>query len=196
MASQYRKVTGNTSNRGSSANAILQAKIGRLPQLLAQRQRKEVLARDSAFQNSQIALQKKQQKQAQREQQSAMGLEAARLGLNIGMSDMGQKTLGDISASGQNTYNSAKSSLTNTTKPAEVMPGKGPISGINIGGALSSGLVGYGVGNLVGGKKKGKKALWGGLAGGALGMLSAPRGGSMMGGLIGTGLGTLGGYLS
>jgi hypothetical protein len=195
MASQYRRVSGNPSMRSGLANAKLQGRVNRLPQMLANKQNKAILARDTAFQNKQIALQGKQRKQRERESEVGMGMEAAKLGLNIGMSDMGNKSLGDITRGAKNTYGSMfKKGHTDTPKPTGAS--RGISDRINVGGALSSGLTGFGVGKLVGGKSKAKKSLFGAGAGGLMGMLSAPKGGGMMGGLVGGLTGGIGGYFS
>lgn len=195
MASQLRRVTGNPSRRTGVANAKLQARINRLPQMLQNRQSQAILKRDTAFQNSQIALQRSAAKQRKREQEAGMGLEASKLGVNLAMSDMGGKTLGDITRGAKDLYGNAfKKGYTNKAVPTGAA--RGWQDKVSVGGALSSGLTGYGVGKLVGGKSKTKKSLYGGGAGALLGMLSAPKGGGMMGGLVGGGLGALGGYFS
>jgi hypothetical protein len=198
MASQYSKVTGNPSVRSGLAKAKLQGRVNRLPQMLANRQNQAILKRDTAFQNKQIALQGAQRKQRERESEVGMGMEAAKLGLNIGMSDMGKKTLGDITAGAGNAYRGVTNKFRSpTNQKSTTLPAKeGMFSNVNVGGALSSGLTGFGVGKLVGGKSKAKKSLFGAGAGGLMGMLSAPRGGGMMGGLIGGLTGGIGGYFS
>jgi hypothetical protein len=202
MASQYRRVTGNPSVRSGLANAKLQSRINNLPQMLANRQQKQLINRDTAFQNKQIAMQRRGEKQRKREQESAMGLEAAKLGLNIGMSDMGGTTLGDITTGAKNAYTGAGNLFRKNKKPmaTNLNATGGPKSGwknsVNVGGALSSGLTGFGVGKLVGGKSKAKKSLYGAGAGAAMGLLSANKGGGMMGGLIGGLTGGIGGYFS
>lgn len=193
MASQLRKVTGNK-RLTSDPRAMLQAKISRLPQRLAQKQQSEIIKRDTAFQNKQIALQKKGATQRKREQEAAMGLEAGKLGVNIGMSDLGKKTVGDLTggvkALGNKVMGREKTPGIQPTKPT------GPVNNFNVGGAIASGLTGYGVGKMVGGKNKVKKSAYGAGAGALMGLLSANKGGGL-GGLISGGLtGGLGGYFS
>jgi len=191
MASQLRKVTGNK-RLSSDPRAMLAAKISRLPQRMAQKQQSEIIKRDTAFQNKQIALQKKGATQRKREQEAAMGLEAGKLGVNLGMSDLGKKTIGDLTGDVKSLGNKVGigSDKTPGIKPT------GAVNNFNVGGAISSGLTGYGVGKMVGGKNKVKKSAYGAGAGALMGLLSANKGGGMSGMLGGGLLGGLGGYFS
>lgn len=191
MASQLRKVTGNK-RLSSDPRAMLAAKISRLPQRMAQKQQSEIIKRDTAFQNKQIALQKKGATQRKREQEAAMGLEAGKLGVNLGMSDLGKKTIGDLTGDVKSLGNKVGigSGKTPGIKPT------GAVNNFNVGGAISSGLTGYGVGKMVGGKNKVKKSAYGAGAGALMGLLSANKGGGMSGMLGGGLLGGLGGYFS
>jgi len=200
MASQYRRVTGNPATRKGLAEARLQARVSRLPQVLAQKNMREVQARDARFQEKQIKMQKKTMAQRKREQEAALGLEAGKLGLNLAMSDLGGTTIGDIGRSAQNAVGSAKGMLPGGTKPTPIEAPKAGytgVKGINVGGALASGLTGYGAGKLVGGKNKKKKAMYGAGAGALMGLLSGSKSGNAFGGM-GAGLlaGGLGGYFS
>lgn len=191
MASQLRRVTGNTAVSPSSlAHARLQAKIAGLPEVLAARQQRKNIARDTRFQNRQLALQKAAAKQRQREQQAAMGLDAAKLGLSVGMSDFGKKTIGDAFTAGKGVVN--KIPGVNVNPKVSGLPSS--VSNFNIGGALASGLTGYGVGNLIGGKNKLKKGLYGAGSGALMGLLTAPKGGGLGGLLSGALFGGAGGF--
>lgn len=194
MASQLRKVTGNR-RLTSDPRAILAAKISRLPQKMAQKQQSEIIKRDTAFQNKQIALQKKGATQRKREQEAAMGLEAGKLGVNLGMSDLGKKTVGDLTG-GVKSLGRKVGIGSDKTPGIKPTTATGPISNFNVGGAISSGLTGYGVGKMVGGKNKVKKSAYGAGAGALMGLLSANKGGGMSGMLGGGLLGGLGGYFS
>ena len=191
MASQLRKVTGNR-RLTSDPRAALQARISNLPNKLAQQQQRQVIARDTKFQNKQIKLQKKSAEQRRREQEAAMGLEASKLGMNLAMSDLGSKTIGDVTGSVKGMYNSAMGN----EKTSGLKPSGNAVSNFNIGGAVSSGLTGFGVGKLVGGKSKAKKSAYGAGAGALMGLLSANKGGGMSGLLSGGLTGALGGYFS
>jgi hypothetical protein len=190
MASQLRKVTGNR-RLTSDPRAILQAKIANLPRRMQQQQQREIIKRDTAFQGSQIALQKDAATQRKREQEAAMGLEAGKLGVNIGMSDLGKKTMGDMVGGAKNISNDTMNTSLDPKSPG--MPAG--IRDFNVGGAISSGLTGYGVGKLVGGRK-GKKTGYGAGAGALMGMLSS-NSGQGLSGMIGGGIaGAIGGYFS
>jgi len=199
MASQYLRVTGNPAGRAKTSNAILQSKIARLPQAMAAKQAREQIARDKKFQKQNIQMAKKDMKFRERQEESAMGLEASKLGLNLAMSDMGSKTLGDVGTGAKAAYRGVRDKFAKPgTNEKLNVEDKDPsmVSKLPIGAALSSGLTGYGVGKLVGGKSKGKKALYGGGAGALMGMMSAPKG-SGLGGMMAGGLtGALGGYFS
>lgn len=197
MASQLRRVTGNR-RLTSDPRAALQAKIANLPNRLAQQQQREVIKRDTRFQNKQIALQKKSAAQRRREQEATMGLEASKLGMNLAMSDLGGKTIGDVTGGVKALKNKVmgteKTSGIQSTGPKQ--PTGNAVKDFNIGGAISSGLTGYGVGKLVGGKSKAKKSMFGGGAGALMGLLSANKGGGLSGLLSGGLSGALGGYFS
>ena len=184
MASQLQRVTGSRRLR-YDPRAGLQAKIARLPQMQAQKQQREVIARDTAFQNKQIALARKSAAQRKREQQAGMGLEAAKLGFTVGMGDIGKTTIGDITAGTRNIFKGKEAPKVEAKETG--------ISGINVGAGLASGLAGFGVGKMVGGKKKLKKAGFGAGAGALMGLLS---GKSLIAGGIGGLMGGLGGYFS
>jgi len=179
MASQLRRVTGNR-RIASSPHAQLQAKIGALPQTLANKQQAEVIKRDTKFQGKQIGLQKKQMKQRRREQQVGMGLEAAKFGMNLATSDMANKSVGSL-------YQGAKETLGGAPAPAKT----GGLYDVKPGVALASGLTGYGVGQMVGGKNKKKKAMYGAAAGGLMGLFGG--GGNMATAGMGALAGGLGG---
>ena len=188
MASQYRKVSGvRTNSLLRDAEANRDARIAMLPQLMARQQEQQLIKRDTAFQNKQISLAKDQAKQRLREQEAAMGQSAMTLGTNIAMSDMNKTTFGDI-----------KRGTTNMFKPAgeRQQAPTGGDTGFNAwrpGTAISSGLTGFGVGKMVGGKSKVKKGLFGAASGGILGLLS---GQGLGGGITGLVSGGIGGLLS
>ena len=192
MASQLRKVTGNR-RLARDPRAGLQAKISNLPNRLQQRQQAEVIARDTKFQGKQIALQKKGMTQRKREQEAAMGLEAGKLGVNLAMSDIGKKTVGNM-------FGGAKDLASKATggwvKPAATNTKPNMVRDINLGGAISSGLTGYGVGKLVGGKNKKKKSLYGMGAGALMGLMSSGQGKGLSGMITGGLSGGMGGYFS
>jgi hypothetical protein len=178
MASQLRRVSGNKRLR-SSPHAQLQAKISALPQSLANKQQREIIARDTSFQNKQIGLQKKQQKFQKRQQQAGMGLEAAKLGMNLATSDLGGSTIGQMAKGVKETFGGPTSTPAKSGGLYDMKPGVG----------IASGLTGWGVGQMIGGKNKKKKAAWGAAAGGLMGLLGG-------GGNLGTaGMGALAGGL-
>ena len=180
MADQIRRVTGNPSVRRRTADAILQAKIARLPQQLANQQRREQIARDTEFQNQQIRLQKDSVKQRKREQEAAMGLEAAKFGIN----------LSDFNSNASNVKDATKTTVTGGTESSSLLEGFTS----SLPGAVGSGLVGFGAGKMAGGKSKGKKTLLGAGAGFLSSLLSNKPGfGDNFGGAI---LGGIGGYFS
>ena len=195
MASQLRRVTGNRYG-GNPAQAQLQAKIANLPATLANRQNKQILARDTKFQNQQISMMKKRRQMEQQAQERGMGLEAAKLGVTLGMSDFGSKSIGDAVKGVKGTWNGLVKGGTSNTGSNTQQGKSNMFSDFNLGGAISSGLTGYGVGKLVGGKNKTKKSLYGAGAGALMGLLSSKPGQGMYSGLSGLIPGGLGGLFS
>jgi hypothetical protein len=195
MAGQYRRVTGNPSRRKAGQQAVLQSRINMLPQLLQAQQQRAQIARDTQFQNQQMSLQKKQLKQRDRESEVGMGLEAGKLGLTLGMSDAGKKTFGDLFSAGSGMVHDVSGGRYGTA-------GGGPkgegnmLSNFNIGGGIASGLTGYGVGKMIGGKNKTKKGLYGAGSGALMGLLSSKKGQGLSGMISGGLLGGLGGIFS
>lgn len=194
MASQLLSVRGKK-RTPYGARGALQAKIARLPQTMEAQQQRELIARDTKFQNKQMKLQKDEAAQRRREQEVGMGLEAGKLGLNIGMSDMGKKSVGDLFTGGKKLINDVSKPIAGKDV-MNVAPKSGGPWDVNVGSGVASGLTGYGVGKLVGGKNKKKKAGFGAGAGALMGMLSSKPGSGLMGGLIGGLTGGLGGYFS
>lgn len=196
MPSQMLAITNNPRLRRNQI-AELQARQALLPQIIANKQRAEDLARDEerfqvgvqqsnrqhqlaqnrfAFEQESFRKQREATEQARRSQ---MGLEAGKLGLTV-TSRFGDKKLGNIFGGGGSGPSGGSGNF---------------ISNLNVGTLAGGGLAGFGVGQMLGKKSKGLKAaaglgtgaLLGGLAGGAPGsgfnLSSALSGG--FGGLIG-----------
>jgi len=192
MAQQMRKVTENRGRSSNPAHAILQSKIARLPASLAQKQQKAIIQRDTNFQNQQLRLMNKRRKMEEDAAERGMGMEAAKLGLTMGMSDFGGKTIGDALSGGSKALNKVSMGKLGSANP----PARSNMfSDFNIGGAISSGLTGYGVGKLVGGGKT-KKSLFGAGSGALMGLLASKPGQGLYSGLTGLISGGLGGYFS
>ena len=178
--------------------AILNARQSYLPQMLMNQQRTEDLARADELKNIQIgqfeqqyaqdqermAFEKKSYRQqkhaADRAARVGMGLEAAKLGVTIG-TNYGGNTVGNF-----------VSSIGDMTKSPGLGAGMSPmISNLSLGGAISGGLTGYGVSQLMGNKKKKAYKVAAGIGSGALmGGLTGGFGGAIAGG-IGGGFGGL-----
>lgn len=178
MASQYRRVTG--APRLRTGEAALQAKIAMLPQMMQRKQQQQLIARDTKFQNQQIAMAKQAAKQKKRAEAAAMGLEAGKLGLTMATGSASNTTAGDIVRGTKNIFGGNK----------EVAPEGGDTGwkSYKPGSTIASGLTGYGLGKMMGGKSKKKKALYGAIGGGITGLLS---GKDLISGGIGAGVGAL-----
>ena len=196
MARQTGAVSGKSRRRNQIAE--LNARQGGLTGLIANQDKATALGRQKELDALQVAqsdrshnlseqqfsYNKKAAKEnralANRQSQIGMGLEASKMGMNVGMNYSG-KSLGDIS----------RSTMTGVGFGA----GSGPAVGgwtdkVDVGSAVGGGLLGYGAGQLIGGKSKAKKAGIGMLAGGLMGMLSGPKGSGMnFGSMISGGLG-------
>jgi hypothetical protein len=161
-----------------------------LPQIIANKQRADDLARQEVLNTEQKRqwaadfrlakrgqrqsqrMAQRQHAQAQREQRVGMGLEGVKLGTSI-MSNLG--------GPGGMTIGKAKGQLGFNGGTAMT----GGINDINIGGMVGAGLAGAGAAQMLGGKKKRsvKKSAIGAGAGALLGYL----GGGGIGGAIGSG---------
>jgi len=189
MADQLRKVSGVKYPYRLKNNAVLEAKIARLPQLLANREKQKQIERDIIYQNKQIALKKKEMKQRKKEAKMGMGLDAAKLGITIGGMDggiFGSTKGGSEGAAGVGAEEGGGSIMKS-------------LKGFDYGGAAGAGLLGYGAGKLAGGKSKVKKALFGAGAGALSSLLGGGGGsfGSMLtNALTKGGIGGLGGFFS
>lgn len=173
--------------------AILNARQSFLPQMLMNQQRSEDLARAEELKDIQIGQFDKQynldqerlgfEKTSYRQQKNAneraarvgMGLEAAKLGVNIG-TNYGNKTVGGFAGG-----------LGDMIGSPGLGSGMSPmISNLSLGSAVSGGLAGFGASQLMGKKKKkGYKLAVGAGAGALMGALSGGAGGAIAGGLGG-----------
>lgn len=170
MASQLYTVR-NTRNNRYQVDAM-NARRSLLPQMIANKNRKEDILRQENQYNQSYNLQKKQQKLANRQAKVGMGIEAAKMGLNVAQ-NFGGKTLGGSGG---------------------IFSGLGgKAGGINVGSGAAGLLGGFGASQLV---KKGKmkKAGVGMLAGGLMGALGGGAGGAVSGGIGGLIGGSLGGF--
>ena len=173
--------------------SLLQARMQFLPQIMANQASKKIEAKQDAqfeqtmaLEQDKFALQKKRDKAALRMSEASMGMEAAKLGTSLAFSNFGKQNVGQMIGKTGGIFGGGS-------------PGNKPgvIGGLNLGNMISSGLVGYGVGNMVGGSKK-KRVLGGALGGGLMGLISNSSDSLLGAGLnFGTGavLGGLGGYL-
>ena len=91
-----------------------------------------------------------------------MGLSAATLGTNFAFGPSGKTTVSEMFGRGKEMVGLGKGGTSSVP---------GLIGGITAGQILGSGLTGFGVGRMVGGSKT-KKAGYGALAGGLMGLLS------------------------
>ena len=175
MAGQLARVRRDPRMRVDQ-NAQLQARMRFLPQIMANQAAKKIEAkRDVQFERTigleeqKFALQKKRNKIADRQAEAGMGLEAAKFGTNLAFSPMGKENIGQTLGikSGIFGGGSEASKGIPASKP-------GLLGGLKLGGAVSSGLTGFGLGRIVGGSKK-KRALAGAVGGGLMGLLSGGK---------------------
>lgn len=182
------RVTNNPYSRRNQV-AELNARQSYLPQLIANQQRAEELARQDELnaeyrrqwkadykqtrqnQRASQRMQRRQLAQSEAESRVGTGLEGAKLGMTVmqNYGGAGQKTVGGMFG--------GKSGF--------------PGSGIGLATTASSGLAGLGAGSIFGGAGKKKKnlaksTLFGSMAGG---LMSALGGGNLTTGLISGGLG-------
>ena len=211
MPSQMGVVTRSKRRRNQIAE--LEARQSLLPQMIANQQRKEDLERANELQDIQVEQWNKDYSLAQDQQawnrkayqktknatertnRIGMGLEATKLGLNLGQ-QYGNKTLGNTMFSKSTAPIS--SSFTPTTgayeqwsygKDAGDFASKA-INEFKVGSFIGGGLTGYGASRLVNKKKKGKRFAIGAGAGALSGFLSGGPSGALAGG-IGGGIGSL-----
>lgn len=204
MASQMFGVTGNRRLRRNQ-RAELNARLQQLPSILAAEQAAEQQRKDEEFKKKQLAQEKKiamdELKFKREESKRGFGMEMAKLGTNIGFSDMLQgRTLGTIGKDIKGLFGggTAKESQVSFQPPGtkgRAMTTSGAIKGTSgskgffanmpIGSIAAGGLAGFGMGKMFGDMGKGKKLLYGGLAGAGLGLLSGGLSGALGGGLGG-----------
>ena len=168
MASQLQSVTRDRRLRVDQ-DAQLQARMQMLPQIMANQASRRIekkqdaqFERTLALRQDEFSLQKKRTKLQERQDQANMGLSAATFGTNFAFGDAGKTTVSEMFGGAKKMVGLGKGGTTG-------MPGL--IGGITAGQILGSGLTGYGVSKMVGGSKV-KKAGYGALAGGLMGLLS------------------------
>jgi hypothetical protein len=164
MASQF-GILGKRRTTGGQVNA-LNARLSRLPQLIANQQRAEDIERETRYQSATLSQARREQRVAERAAQVGTGLEAGKLGFTVS-NQYGNKSLGDLMGGRFG------------TGPGSVF------GGINIGSGLSGALAGYSAGQMIGGKNKWKKSLAGGTTGALLGLLGGGPSGAISGGIGG-----------
>lgn len=193
--------------------AALNERLKMLPDIIAQRQEREIMDQQERQARKQRQLVKDQMAQQEKEEKAALGLKAATAGgqLLLGggsAGKLGSKTFGDVAGSiggkvksmfgGAHTpvkYEAGYTGpgMTKSTGPWGAI--KGAAGRQTLGSTLGAGLVGFGAGQLLGGDKPWKRALFGAGAG-LLSNLFTGAGGGGWGGLASGGLfGGLGGAL-
>jgi len=171
MAGQLSRVRRDSRLRVDQ-DAQLQSRMRFLPQIMQQKADKAIEAkRDAQFERrigleqDRFALQKKRQKYQTRQDEVGLGLEAAKFGTNLAFSPMGKENLGQTLGINKGIFGGGDT--TTGQKP-------GTVGGLKFGSMLSSGLTGFGVGRMVGGSKK-KRAMFGAVGGGLMGLLSGGK---------------------
>jgi hypothetical protein len=139
--------------------------------------------RTIGLEEQRFALQKKRNKLADRQSEIGLGLEATKLGTNLAFSPMGKENVGQTLGIKSGIFGGGDGSTKPTGKP-------GMFGGLKLGSAVSSGLTGFGLGKMVGGSKK-KKALFGAVGGGLMGLLSGGKSSSVGQAGLKFGLGSL-----
>jgi hypothetical protein len=180
--------------------AELNARQTLLPQIIANQQRAEDLERQIQLQDLQAKQWEKDYnlaKQAQRSQQRAnrigMGMEAAKLGVNINQ-QYGGKNLSQFSTNLFGSKTTGGSAAGGAAAKGAGAIGTGGVLGfaksVPYGTVLGSGLAGYGASRFVDKKKKGARVALGAGSGALLGLLSGGPSGALYGGISG-GIGSL-----
>ena len=184
MSNQMRAISANPRLRRNQT-AELEAKRALLPQIIANKRRKEDLARQEELKNIQISqferqhfLAKKRMAAEERAGEVGMGMEAAKLGTTLA-TRFGHKTFGDLGRSTKSLFGFGGSTPSSGTSG-------GFLNNLSVGSALGGGLAGFGVSKMIGKKNKLLGSLAGAGVGAALGLLG---GSNSMGGMISGGLG-------
>lgn len=187
MANQLSIVSNNRRKRNQLAE--LEARQLLLPAMIANQQRQEEIKRQEELKNIQLsqferqqALQEDQLDASERASRIGAGLEASKLGINIG-NMYKNKTVGDL-------INKGKGLFGGTSSTTSVSPSGNFLTNLNIGSFVGGGLTGFGASRLVNKKKKGARIALGTGAGILSGLLSGGIGGAISGG-IGGGIGSL-----
>jgi hypothetical protein len=168
----------------------LNARQTLLPQILANKERKDNLAREDDLNaqrvdqwnseqklaNRQLSFQRKADKKSLAQQERAgqigMGLEAGKMGVTMANRYGGQGSLGNI--------------FSNNPAMTNAAGGTSVLGGMNLGSGVAGGLAGFGASQMLGkGTSKTKKALLGSAAGALIGGLSGGWGGAVSGGFGG-----------
>jgi hypothetical protein len=191
MANQAFAISGNPRLRRNQT-AELNARMNYLPTLIANKNRRDDIARQEEMNTAQKAqwgrqyqLQKDANKFAEKQQRIGMGLEAGKLGLNI-LGSYGPTRSDPNRGSLSNIFSSfgGSTKVGGTSSP-------GIMSNLNLGSLVGGGLAGYGAAKAFGKKKKGVNALIGAGTGAALGALTGGSIGSSITSGLGGGLGGL-----
>lgn len=195
MANQLGAVTA--SKRPRNQIAELNSRQAFLPNLLANKQRKEDIERQDelnkiqqsqfnrqhSLATSRFAFDQKAAEQARQQNNRAsevgMGLSAAKMGTSVA-TQYGGKSFGDVGNSARNLFSSGGTATGGTGLG-------GFVDNLSLGSTIGGGLAGFGISKLLG-KKSSKitKGLAGAGVGAALGLLS---GSNSVGGLLSGGLG-------
>jgi len=196
MASQMYGITGKRNMKRDQISE-LEARLGMLPSILATKQKAEQVKKEDAFRNKQFKEQKDQSRKAeafsQLQAKRGMGLEVAKMGVNLGTSPYLRGDAGGGAIANQDGLVVSKGGPTGGYDPQMVKPKEsGFFSGVDTNSAISGGLAGFGVGSMMSGKSKSKKLLFGAGAGMLTGLLS----GGYSGMLGGAGAGLFGGLMS
>lgn len=204
MAYQGYATTGDRRLKPRESD-ILAGRMRGLSGMLRNQQRKEMIAREDAYRKKAFAEDKRQFKEEQKlkrkQSKQEFGLEIGKTAVNLATSDFMSGamdyTIGDLGSDikglGQK-IGFGGTKIPSTRSPGGTMSGPtitatsgGPgfFSNIPLGSIASGGAMGFGIGSVFGDKSKGKRALYGGLAGAGMGLLGGGLSGALGGGIGG-----------
>lgn len=210
MASQMFGVTGNRRLKRNQ-KAELNTRLAMFPDILAAEQAASQQKKEAEFKERELKqtkdIARDEMKFKRQQSKAAFGLEVGKTAVNLATSDFmtgkfGGMTLGQAGSGVRNFFGGGAKPTGSTVSPGGTMsgpstrvsPGSGStmmgkvggyFSNIPIGSIAAGGLTGFGIGSMFGDMGKGKKMLYGGLAGAGLGLLGGGLSGALGGGIGG-----------
>jgi hypothetical protein len=210
MASQMFGVTGNRRLKRNQ-KAELNTRLAMFPDILAAEQAASQQKKEAEFKERELKqtkdIARDELKFKRQQSKAAFGLEVGKTAVNLATSDFmtgkfGGMTLGQAGSGIRNFFGGGAKTAQNPDpgvstamqRHGSIAPGSGStmmgkvggyFSNIPIGSIAAGGLTGFGIGSMFGDMGKGKKMLYGGLAGAGLGLLGGGLSGALGGGIGG-----------